>query len=269
MILGCIKSAGSSKFSTTLLSAIWIAGAIALIILSSSQNEDGTQKVDCENNHTVGLNKETCEWTTFVRPFRFQLKGVNGNADFGLCDPVMCGWNSSSYNFHIVNVSFTVLTGLMIFSHLWTDHEINKTLKLITIWLSLALAACYFSSFSIGADSIRRGNELCKDSWKLPEDDHMIYYGPDWEYVCKPSPFIFTILAEIGLSALSGFIFLVLYNSPMESYTIQNAAVGGSILNVDDVQPVTNRGKTNTSTQQGGTSLKDAYTAVPHPDEDP
>jgi len=236
-----VQYVGRSKSLTSIIVVIWMAAAIALIILSTTQNEDGDQKEDkCGDGSLRFTGSVICKDVFFVRPFRF---GVDTNFGGKDCGPFICGWGGSNANFHIVNVSFTLLGGIVMLVHMWTEAGENKSVRLVCLFFSLALSACYFSSFSIDADNVRTGNTFCKDGWKVgtsDDDDPWLAFSYDdaTAYNCHPSVFVFTLLAEVALSAVSGFIFLILFFSDwtegkmnMIDYTVGSPTlIGGEAI---------------------------------------
>jgi len=201
-----IKLFTENKALTSFIIIGWMAGAVALLIMSKTQNEDGEQVVDCDAGRSLKFEGGSCDYVEFLRPFRFSMS-FDDNKN---CGPIICGWSKSASDFHIVNASFTLIGGILMMIQMWSVED--KTLQLICTILALALAACYFSSFSIDSDNVRTGNNFCKDKWKMGSGDNTwnwISWGDSFD--CKPTPFVFTLLAEIGLSMFSFLLFIIFF----------------------------------------------------------
>lgn len=204
-----IKLFTENKALTSFVILGWMAGAIAILVLSKTQNGHGDQKGHCDDdNYYIQINGDTCDWLENLRPFRFSANW-DGHKN---CGPVLCGWSKSTSNFHIVNSSFTLVGGIVMMVQMWSVED--KTLHLVcTIW-ALALGACYFSSFSIDADNVRIGNEFCQSGFgfgKTEDGDTVKWFPSLNSFKCKPAPFVFTMLAEIGLSMAAFFIFVIFF----------------------------------------------------------
>jgi len=203
-----IKIFTENKALTSFIIVGWMAGAIALLVMSKTQNEHGKQTVDCDGGYSAFIPDHSCDAVQFLRPFRFSVSFD----DYKNCGAFICGWSKSASDFHIVNASFTLIGGILMMVQMWSVED--KTLQLVCIILALALAACYFSSFSIDADNVRTGNNFCKDNWKMGSGDNTwnwISWGDNNSFDCKPTPFVFTLLAEIGLSMLSFLLFIIFF----------------------------------------------------------
>jgi len=263
-----------NKALTSFIIIAWMAGAIALIVMSKTQNDGGAQTVDCDGGRGLSMYDNSCEAIEFLRPFRFSVSFD----DYKNCKPFICGWSKSASDFHIVNASFTLIGGILMMIQMWSVQD--KTLQLVCTILALALAACYFSSFSIDADNVRAGDNFCKNKWKLGAGDdswNWIRFSDKDSYDCKPSPFIFTLLAEIVLSMFGFFLFIIFFYAKWgsDTYIVKSTdtraesmiQVGGGIADPSpSIQAAQQRtsmmNTTQTTTVRSGSSEQNPFDSV-------